>query len=438
MSPWSVNFQADFGFALRHTVRDLPSFVQAATFQDATKYLERFCTHRNIIDQSQAALSTVLLLPSMSSTEGLSLPFPNIAESGTLCLLEGLGAQSHCDLRHHWTCDDRQIDKLITLSCNTRGIRPMLLSTFYEPSIECNAVTPWLQGTLAAIEHLAKSDSYRITRMCMERAPTVAFLWLGVFVLGLHQSLLQDVRFRQIPIDLHSAVWSRTTQSFIQDRLSYPLVMNGTVSRADECKLLFLSQSGSHARLPLCQWKPFGTTAIEHTDLEVRNHRTCKHHQLRYKGVSWKCQGKRYKHQPLARSLDDCNTTKDKFHVEPYETTDSVLTCFTGLDRDREAISENATRNVFGWLRSDGYAPNEAHIWKHEWFESSDSDDSDDEANGNEKISGEPYQSSIRVMVWLSNLRSDNKISDDSAPTEHRLWSNVALDDERTETRIES
>lgn len=31
----------------------------------------------------------------------------------------------------------------------------MLVSTFYEPSIECNAVTPWLQGTIAALESLS-------------------------------------------------------------------------------------------------------------------------------------------------------------------------------------------------------------------------------------------------------------------------------------------
>jgi hypothetical protein len=409
MSPWSVNLQADCRFVLRHAAGDLPSFAQAAKFKNASRYLEKFCTHRNIVDQSWAALAAVLLLPSMSSARGLSLPFPSIGESGESCFLEGLGSQ----IRHCWTFDDRQVDKLITLSCNTRGIRPMLLSTFYEPSIECNAVTPWLQGTSAAIDYWGQSDSYWITRMCMERAPAVAFLWLGVIVLDLHQSLLQGVRFGQIPIDLHSAAWSRTTQSFIQDSLSSPLVANGNVSRADECRLLFLSQSGSHARSPLCQWKPFGTTAIEDTDLEVRDHWTCGFHQLRYEGVSWKCQGKRHEYQPSTRNLDDCNTIKGKFQVKSYEKTDPVPSCFTGLDRDREAISENATRNMFEWLRSDGFARNEADIWKHEWFESSDSDDSNDfnDESSEEKTSGKLYRSSTQVLVWLSDLKADCRVS---------------------------
>lgn len=92
MSPWSVNLQANCGFALRHAAGDLPSFAQAVTFKDASKYLEKFCTHRNIVDQSWAALAAVLLLPSMSSARGLSLPFPSIGESGTPCSLEGSGA----------------------------------------------------------------------------------------------------------------------------------------------------------------------------------------------------------------------------------------------------------------------------------------------------------------------------------------------------------
>lgn len=34
----------------------------------------------------------------------------------------------------------------------------------------------------------------------------MAFLWLGSLILGLQERLLQDIRFRQIPIDLPSAV----------------------------------------------------------------------------------------------------------------------------------------------------------------------------------------------------------------------------------------
>lgn len=71
--------------------------------------------------------------------------------------------------------------------------------------------------------------------MLMDRVPNVTFLWLGATILNLRKKLLRSVRFGQIPIDLHSAVWSGTVQSFIQQPVSNPLVADGHMSRADEC-----------------------------------------------------------------------------------------------------------------------------------------------------------------------------------------------------------
>jgi hypothetical protein len=168
--------------------------------------------------------------------------------------------------------------------------------------------------------------------------------------------------------------------------------------------------------------------AIEYTDLEVRNHQTCKHHQLRYKGVSWEFQGDTHEFQPLTQGLDGCDTIRGQPRVESCGSTDSVPFFSIGMDRDRDAISENVTRNIFGWLRRDGYAPNEADIWKHEWFEPCDSDE--DEANGDKSTSSERHQTSTQVLAWLSNLRSEDEVSDDDAPNGYGLWSNVGFDDD--------
>jgi len=289
----------------------------------------------------------------------------------------------------------------------------MLLSAFYEPSIECNAITPWLQGTLAAIEHLAGNNPYIIGRMCMERAPRVAFLWLGGLILGLQERLLQEVRFGQIPIDLHSAVWSGTVQSFIQQRVSKPLVTDGRVSRADECRLLFLSQSGHHARVPVCQWKPFGATAAEDVDIEVRAHEGCEDHQLQYKGILWGCENDKFEFQSSqeadSQNLLDRSLTKAPGDAAP------VPIYFEELDREREAISENATRSIFGWLRFDGYARHEEEIWKHEWFDMSDSDS--DDIGEDETTSGASPDLSSRAESWLSDVNPST--SDFTAPRSH-------------------
>jgi len=71
------------------------------------------------------------------------------------------------------------------MSCNSSIIHSILLSAFDEPVIECNAVTPWLQGSLHAIHHLAGENAYLVAWMCMERATSAAFLWPGSLILGL-------------------------------------------------------------------------------------------------------------------------------------------------------------------------------------------------------------------------------------------------------------
>lgn len=49
------------------------------------------------------------------------------------------------------------------------------------------------------------------------------------------------------------------------------------------------TQSGLHSRVPVCQWKPFGGTPLEHCDVEVRAHAHCHGHELRYQGITWDC-----------------------------------------------------------------------------------------------------------------------------------------------------
>ena len=45
----------------------------------------------------------------------------------------------------------------------------------------------------------------------MNRAPNLAFLWLGGIIMGAHEEIMQVCRFGLMTIDLHAAVWSGTT-----------------------------------------------------------------------------------------------------------------------------------------------------------------------------------------------------------------------------------
>lgn len=198
LAPWSIRLQPGCPFLLSTTLAFQSHSALAPSCLEALRFLDNFCLHRNTADQSQAALATVLLFPSMGTGKGLQLP-----ALATSHLADPTGCTPSTQ-RHSWTDHVDHLDRLMTLSCRSRGIRPMLLSSFYNPGTECNAVTPWLRGSLAAIDAVAQGDPLVLGRMLMDRQPKVAALWLGATVLGLQQTLLRDVGFGMIPINLGS------------------------------------------------------------------------------------------------------------------------------------------------------------------------------------------------------------------------------------------
>jgi hypothetical protein len=130
MSPWPVYVEADRKFTLRHMVGYLPPSGTAASLRDDSNYLDKFCTDRSITDQSEAALAAVLLLPSMCGSRGLTLPNPRVAEPKHSCAPGNTIPRTRPSLRDGDTYHGSSIDRLLTVSCNIKGIRPMLLSAF--------------------------------------------------------------------------------------------------------------------------------------------------------------------------------------------------------------------------------------------------------------------------------------------------------------------
>ncbi|KAI3340361.1 hypothetical protein F4824DRAFT_418843 [Ustulina deusta] len=406
MSPWSIFLRTGHSFILQTTNPSFPSPLRsslAVSFTAAYLFLNRFCLRHNIMDQSHAALAAVLLLPCFGKNRAfqfqLSHPkLDNRTQAGGVAISrQGLSPEYQ---EYDWH-KEGHLDRLLTLSCNTRAIRPMLLSSFYEPSVDCNFVTPWLQGATAAIDAMAHGKPHILGRMLMEREPSVAFLWVGATILRLQETLLKDVRHGQIPADLHSAVWSGTVQSFLQQPVSNPLVTDGYISRADECRLLFLSHSGQHARVPICQWRPFGVTAVGDVDLEVRIHAECGNHWLQYRGFSWDCADgiSRFQSPGL---VTGSRPSPCRSSTKSLVDKRRISIAYDGLDREKEVVSANATRSIFGWLRFNGYAMHEKDLWDHEWFDVLDSDEDEDEGG-----SGGPPETNrdfTLIREWLSGL----------------------------------
>ncbi|KAK3317221.1 hypothetical protein B0T19DRAFT_488527 [Cercophora scortea] len=221
-------------------------------------------------------------------------------------------------------------------SCNTAGIATILASVFYEPSIECNEATPWLQGARSVINALVGDNQLVLGRMMMDRLPNVAFIWLGATILGLQKKIANPaVHYGQMWIDLDAAEWSGTLQSFIQLPISIPLA---AADETDETMQTALAMD-------------FGIGAW------------CG---IRRTGASMDC--------------------------------------------DRESVSGDATRNIFGWLRFAGYAPREEEMWKHEWFTEFDDEDGDGREQG-KADTGTAHGTGVDTAIvdvncWISQLES--------------------------------
>ncbi|OAR03087.1 hypothetical protein LLEC1_07144 [Akanthomyces lecanii] len=393
LSPWETRLHSTQSFSISAAIQPSASQCPAPSFSQAKAYLRRLCERHDIFDQSLAALSAVLLFPAFAVSQELPLPIPRTRDHSTR---RKRSVQASARQGHDRLYQTEYLDKCLTSSCHTKGIRPILLSVFYEPSIYCNAVTPWLRGSLAAINTLAVGKPSVLWRMVALRAPAASWLWLGAITLGFEEKLMREVGFGQMPIDLTSFAWSGTIQSFMQEPISKSCMHKRCIERADECRLLFLAQSNYHSRLPVCQWRPFGATPLEDVDIEVRSHVECQGHRLRYEGFFWNCTDGTRMHCPSHGARVFAATVRP-IGSGPRPTSHHTVV------RDNEVVSENATRSIFGWLRFDGYAPREKAIWEHEWFAISDSDE-DESLDGYETESNDGATSTPYVRSWISSL----------------------------------
>lgn len=289
-----------------------------------------------------------------------------------------------------------QLDKPLTLSCNTSGLSALLSSIFFDPNVPCNLASPWLAGALAVLDSV-RADSQALTHILVRRNPRLSFLWLGAVITGAHTNLLRRARLGISDIELHSAVWTQTLQSFIQLPLSRS-PRAGRIQRSDECRLLYLASEDHQSRVPLSPLEPFGETAVEDTEIEVRLHVNCGGHGLTYKLWTWCCTNRNQGVHPSSNSapVDTLNTLscldpRDAVSIsENTRRNRDIAIPFDDFNPEDDDASGHATLRVFIWLRRDGFPATEQDIRRHEWlcevldqedqeaYESwSDSDDSD-------------------------------------------------------------
>lgn len=350
-SPWSVTLSSRTAL-IPLFLGQSPAPAAAPDSTTALHYLSEYVATYGIDDQSRAALSTVLCLPFATRfSSRVTLPAP----SATIRLprsQQGTGLPP---------LSLTQVDKLLALSCNTRGIEALLLNCFFDPSVSCNLVSPFLQGTFAALDKTCH-DPPLLLETLLRRSPRVGFLWVGAAVLGAHTSLLDRARCGSFEINLLSAVWTGTIQTFIQMPVS--AIQSGRIRREDECRLAYLTSKDYQQNIPFTPWKPFGTVELKDAELDVQIHGSCVGHGLRYTGWAWDCweDGRAV----IVTQQPPESTDADQQPVSP--SFSSVEVPYDVLDLEHDSASGTATLNIFMWLRRTGFAASEQHIRRHEWL----------------------------------------------------------------------
>ncbi|KAH6706238.1 hypothetical protein BKA61DRAFT_558683 [Leptodontidium sp. MPI-SDFR-AT-0119] len=365
-SPWSTKLVSEQHFTLSRGTKLRPLLTQyrAASFTTALRYLSNYCEFHNVAEQSHAALAATLLLPvARFDNRRVQLPTPRVRRKVRL------NRETTCKTPA-WSKNLNQLDKFLTLSCNAVGTKALLSSIFFDPGVACNICGAWLQGTFAFLDSdIIMQDQHILLRVLMKRDPSLGFLWLGAFIIGAKTRSLQEARQAWWKIDLHVAAWTGTLMSFIQEPVSTLAPGTKELSRADECRLMYLSHDQYYTTPPLFPFPPFGSTAITDTNIDVRQHAQCEtSHGLEYEGLTWRC-----------RSGQRTTTT---FPRIPFRTKDGQLTngnisiTYDKLDNEDDDCSEMVTRNIFTWLRDDdGFPIAERAIREHEWIDNLDSDD---------------------------------------------------------------
>ncbi|POS70844.1 hypothetical protein DHEL01_v210760 [Diaporthe helianthi] len=350
-SPWSIRLSSST--VLTPIFLDnSPAPSDAADSAAALQYLSEYVAVYGVAEQSWAALAAVLCLPFATRwSSNIALPAPSISQRRLLSQQDKPSAPFSLG----------QVDKLMVLSCNTQGIEALLLSTFFDPAVPCNLVSPFLQGVFAALDSISQAP-LQVIHALSRHSPKVGFLWVGAWILGKHTSLLDHARHGFSEIDLLSAVWTGTTQIFMQLPVSTP--SPGHIRREDECRLAYLTSKKYQRNLPFCPWKPFGSVPVKDAELGAQIHAGCRGHRLRYKGWAWDC----WDNGRPVNVTHDVPASNNSYELSKSLHRASIEVPYDKLDMEDDSASCTATLNAFMWLRRGGFAASERHIRRHEWI----------------------------------------------------------------------
>ncbi|KAI1421060.1 hypothetical protein F5Y12DRAFT_65640 [Xylaria sp. FL1777] len=397
--PWSLELEAPIRFVLSGAdVSEEFISSSPATFTDAAGYIEEYVALHDASRQNRIAFAAALLLP-LANLERRKAVLP-LPQSSDRKATDWYPSQSPI-----WGHDLRQLDRLLTLSCNSNGMRAILGSIFYEPNTPSHVCGAWLQGTAALLQSNFAQDPHILACMFSLRSPHLTCLWLGAIVCGVHPAFIRS-RFGLLGllgfnrIDLHEAAWTGTLLSFIQEPVTRLSDETTSISRADECRLMYLSQGLYKDTPPIFPYPPLGDIPLHDADVDVQAHAHCLgSHSLRFSKITWPCEDGRKEVQNAPQLL----LASREPNIDNELDGTPIRINYDMLDRDKD-LSETVTRNIFEWMRDmDGFPISERDIYRHEWiYDSDDSEDDETLHPEGEGLSTAGWNVSSRTGLWLS------------------------------------
>ena len=391
LSPWSISV-TKAGYALvAKGSSDTKS--KPPSSDTALRYLSRFCVHHRLYAQCSVALAGVLYIPFLSGRE-ITLPLSRQASRPELTEHTGHSPVSIPDL---FTEHNESLSKCMTLSSNPWGLRSLLCSTFFNPDIECNLVSAWMNPAFAIIDYLSPRKA-QLAAFLSNRRSQLGILWLGAILTDLAKNILRDIRAGMTALDLPSSAWTETAQTFLTSKMG--TANDEFIHHDDECRLSFITACEGHDRPPIWSWKPFGDTKLCDTDLVVQQHAQCAYvHCLEYECWEWMLTD--------GRSIQDFgkdgSQAFDQTALSAPHLTSPALSNYN-YDFFSETFSEIATRGIFEWLRSTGYPRSEKPIYQHSWIDLEDTDDEEEPDDAESDVEKHTSPNKSHIETWLNGI----------------------------------
>lgn len=373
-SPWSISLDWTRGQERqRAATQTMSATVQsAASYREALGYLQDYTKHHRVNDISRAALAAALFIP-VARSEHRDIRLSDA------CFEGGYLAEQVQDAGPvAFAPTDDLVDRLLLLGCNVFGMNALLNSCFYEPGIFCNLSGPWVQGLMSYMEGCGPAT--RLSTL-MLRDTDLGFFWAGAFLTGAEETCFQQIaRATSWNVDLNVGSLTGTSMSFTQEDIAIDSTAS-SLSRSDECIIRCLYQMNLSA--PNFAFPPFGTTALELLDLDVRLPLLEQSSlSTRPRHVAWETKTQGTMTVPLvAVPLREKTGIASQSDIEvpslsnearrAAEECSKATTCAAlGWLREGPAVGDKSTASYSVVMVEGGitYSMEERDIYEHEWL----------------------------------------------------------------------